>query len=657
LIRRLKHLTTDYGFFCFLTDRDYYEFVQHALETEPYPLEHTYFSDRLFILYTPGEVARYVHDVIVSDAAQDTSALREDELARAVLGMVVAYRSKLNTVDAMRQLSRGWDANGMLVESSGSIVSRFDYRLIVAMQLAVEYLLRQGDLAGPVEQRPEFAQITVDALYYVGREWEEGKHDLTDTDLSFRRYLAKRLRLEAIPEQEDALNAVLEERLDKANLTQLTSINEILCELLADFPLLREVVKLSGILSQEELPLLDVVPHETPGLLRNDPSKVPTEFLFDLYGRDRATGRARRAGQGLSDTELKQIAALDNYSTPLDSVVRDMNGAVSDLFDVGLLPASLVWDVITSARNRVVAAGLNARPYPLIDDDIRALSSFDAIFRASAARLTQVLMLAAQLRHDARVEVPLKVVLERMARVVALPTPRPGEPDSLVARDWPDGAGFVAWSANQWHAAMRRCLDGLPTRPVPMMPELVMQGWQRWQTHVGRFLAGGTALVAPVERNDVLLAVADRAPGSLFRRDLSTMTPFEWTKVVIAGADHASAGGPVWAVVLGLCALRFDKALLTRVTDELAIGLEPGSAEVTAMRAAVDVARSAADGALIVVEDASLYQLPGQDRRPSIVVPQSHLETYAGPLTWLRNQGVYTEVIDEVALDEQDQAP
>src|SRR5262249_16510905 len=60
LIRRLKHLVADYGFFCFLTDRDYYEYFRNKLQTEAYPREYTYFTNWLFIQYQPDDLRQYL---------------------------------------------------------------------------------------------------------------------------------------------------------------------------------------------------------------------------------------------------------------------------------------------------------------------------------------------------------------------------------------------------------------------------------------------------------------------------------------------------------------------------------------------------------------------------------------------------------------------
>ncbi len=63
LIKRLKHLTTDFGCFCFLTDRNYYEDLTHKVQRVAFPVEHTFFSHLLFILPHPDKFLDFLRDI------------------------------------------------------------------------------------------------------------------------------------------------------------------------------------------------------------------------------------------------------------------------------------------------------------------------------------------------------------------------------------------------------------------------------------------------------------------------------------------------------------------------------------------------------------------------------------------------------------------
>lgn len=67
IIKRLKHLVSDHGFFCFLTDRDYFDRVQQKVGESAYPTEHTYFSERLLVLNRPDDLFAYLTDLIEAD--------------------------------------------------------------------------------------------------------------------------------------------------------------------------------------------------------------------------------------------------------------------------------------------------------------------------------------------------------------------------------------------------------------------------------------------------------------------------------------------------------------------------------------------------------------------------------------------------------------
>ena len=76
LIGRLKHIVSDFGFFCFLTNRDYFDTLERLVAEEAYPSEHTYFSDRLLIQARPDDLFQYVVQLVLSDVVGDDENLR-----------------------------------------------------------------------------------------------------------------------------------------------------------------------------------------------------------------------------------------------------------------------------------------------------------------------------------------------------------------------------------------------------------------------------------------------------------------------------------------------------------------------------------------------------------------------------------------------------
>jgi hypothetical protein len=66
IIARLKHIIVDYGFFCFLTDRDYYDHIKSKLREGAFPVEHTFFSELRLVSYRPRELADYIRSLLVA---------------------------------------------------------------------------------------------------------------------------------------------------------------------------------------------------------------------------------------------------------------------------------------------------------------------------------------------------------------------------------------------------------------------------------------------------------------------------------------------------------------------------------------------------------------------------------------------------------------
>ena len=60
VVRRLKKLVAEEAFFCFLTDRNYYEKIEQRVLREAYPQEYTYFTYRLFVIFSQDQIHDYV---------------------------------------------------------------------------------------------------------------------------------------------------------------------------------------------------------------------------------------------------------------------------------------------------------------------------------------------------------------------------------------------------------------------------------------------------------------------------------------------------------------------------------------------------------------------------------------------------------------------
>ncbi|WP_416896263.1 MAG: hypothetical protein ACMVY4_12015 [Minwuia sp.] len=218
LVRRLKHMVADRFFFCFLTDRDYFEQLERQARELPYPREHTYFSQRLFILYRPDDLRDYLRDVLyfppgpsdpaplapeddLSPARRDESFLQDNErVLKELVSIWVRYRAKLHVFDLQGELARACNEAGVVQLSEEDFGSdRVGRRAQIMAQLAVEHLLQQSPLKERIDSEPSFGQFAYDALYYALRAWERGEEVLQTTDVMIDDHLVTRLDANTSP--------------------------------------------------------------------------------------------------------------------------------------------------------------------------------------------------------------------------------------------------------------------------------------------------------------------------------------------------------------------------------------------------------------------------------------------------------------------------
>ena len=64
MVKRLKKFVAEQSFFCFLTDRKYFEELSTRTAEAPYPIEYTYYSHQLFIVYKHTDLHAYLRSVL-----------------------------------------------------------------------------------------------------------------------------------------------------------------------------------------------------------------------------------------------------------------------------------------------------------------------------------------------------------------------------------------------------------------------------------------------------------------------------------------------------------------------------------------------------------------------------------------------------------------
>jgi len=191
IINRLKHLVSDYGFFCFLTDRGYFEQIEQKLRDEPYPTEHTYFSQRVLVVNQSADLFDYLVGLVGPEPASHDGS----KLPIAVFALAVIFRSRLNFSDVARKVADLVNPDDFLTCGEDELQLPGQYRLAATIQLAIDEVLRGEKVAKKVAAEPAFAQLAVDALYYIPRQWETVPKNAVDIRrTALKTYLEKRLR-------------------------------------------------------------------------------------------------------------------------------------------------------------------------------------------------------------------------------------------------------------------------------------------------------------------------------------------------------------------------------------------------------------------------------------------------------------------------------
>ncbi len=198
MVRHLKKLVSENAFFCFLTDRGYFEQVARAGAGRAFPVEHTYYTHRLFVVFRPEDLHRFLHTLLErphepgtpasSEEADPAETARREDVANdlldwRVLPFVLLHRSRMHTVDLWRQIA-GWrGATGdEIALRRGEVRTLLVYRLELMAQLAVELVLARRSMRSRLALEPEFRRLAHDALYYPSRRWKDHENEPLDLD-------------------------------------------------------------------------------------------------------------------------------------------------------------------------------------------------------------------------------------------------------------------------------------------------------------------------------------------------------------------------------------------------------------------------------------------------------------------------------------------
>ncbi|WP_325739533.1 hypothetical protein [Bradyrhizobium sp.] len=668
LIRRLKHLTTDFGFFCFLTGPDYFEEVQRKIETLAFPEEHTYFSDRLFVLYAPDELDAFLRSVMTSTALPNSPDFITDETARGVLARVIIHSSRLNTIDVVRALAHGWTEDGLYKVQSGTLTSQPRYRLAVGVQLAIEVVQRSTKLAARTARDPRLRQTAVDTLYMISREWERGETEIDLSAAALAKHLLKRRGKDTSDLADEAAITELEKTVMEANVAELTGALGRLSELLCDFRALHDAMEKEG-RAPDELALAQLAAGTTPIALLRKPSAGSQMhvFRYDYDGNELppppvAAERAPGA--------LPEVAAAESGSeiAPLVAFGREVVGAMnqlgltfSDLSGIGLLPPGLSQGEVTRVIARLDIVAGSQPMESRMSADLVVLRDLSEAFAARGPVLGWAIDLALDVAHDAGQPQrgTLPATLRAMARFLdfaslaplaignrtafdrvveggpSTPAPPPPQPDGTTE-------GMQAW---------RTWLALRPDRPVRLdLDVLVDEAWRRWESRIVPFIEGATIPATRAAYDDLVLAAADRMPSRVMRAHPRQIGPLDWSELALAGSLGRPAGiAQPWALLAGLRKQGFGRDLLSRIwygspsTGDVA---NPPRRDLDWIVRLVGNAPAAEKGILVIVSEEA-EPLERDDPGPYLFLREARIEEYDEAVKWLTDLGAFRMGIDE----------
>ncbi|MCB9852248.1 MAG: hypothetical protein H6819_04065 [Phycisphaerales bacterium] len=180
LVRSLKKLCAENAFFCFLTDRSYFERVSNIDRGTPYPVEYTYFSHRLFVLYDPNEGRKFVERRVDGENRK----LKSYFVVHRSLGVPIDIKRWLERLDEFDRLVYAPAAGRKDIGEKRELAPVVWSDIITQISIDAELDVKQGLLGGQ-------GRFVRDALFYPTRcrQRNQAEIDLTNENSQFENYL------------------------------------------------------------------------------------------------------------------------------------------------------------------------------------------------------------------------------------------------------------------------------------------------------------------------------------------------------------------------------------------------------------------------------------------------------------------------------------
>jgi hypothetical protein len=514
----------------------------------PYRTEYTYFSDRLFVLYRPADLHKYLGLVLQLRGSTDPN----EEIDRSILPYVLLHRSRLHPFDLRRQLARMRNSDGTISLPSGVVRTELAYRFDVLIQVAVEWLLDQPVLRERLNQDEDFTQSVYDTLYYPSRMWEQGQPKLDVSSNAFFSYLGRRMS----------------PTLDSDSSTAASS-SQVDCPLSALdkdflFARLRQLV----VFLKEPAQLLDAI---SGGNSKRFPTNVldalPVDPKFKLLDDDKTRGlyvwRYDIFGRSVEppgvEVVLRDLAPNKALILDLQNAVSASGGPNLDLESLAttykILNATPAWTSVQDALRRLQRLRGTARPeaYAEMEADSNAVWEFSQMLRGSGTAIAAALVTARLLgqvwewSHLNTEPEKIRFGLWCLSNVLVLDRLSAQETKERLHRvvaDIPrafpwfsfDEASFDLGSVTvpNWSKALRECLSntGFATVNRTCADTLVFGVEKAWHERFLRFFHDGTTSFEPVAE-DLVCGAARIGLTPVLSLDLNEMSLAKWSELLV----------------------------------------------------------------------------------------------------------------------------
>jgi hypothetical protein len=355
MVRHLKKLVAESAFFCFLTDRSYFEEMRGRGARGAYPLEYSYFTHRLFVSYAPDNLHEYLGELlgepgrlppgVTPDPALSGAPAATVPPAYPLLRYMLLHRSEMHALELHRLLKSFRGEGGLVTLNTDDLPNTAAYRMDIGLQLGMEIVLDDKDLRDRIRDEPDFQRLAHDALLYPSRAWREGTMRIdfaAANQMHFGEYLVTRMN------RSEATRAVERQAQSRARAhagDRRGSAGDTVSR--DDVTILwKKVQRLVDLLSDEggldvsfndwnerrvregrarvDRAVLDPILAANNSLFIKTPGKLEYQWRYDRYYVDQARMAAPAAGPGAPvpvDNTTPAIALITTFAQRLGRVV------------------------------------------------------------------------------------------------------------------------------------------------------------------------------------------------------------------------------------------------------------------------------------------------------------------------------------------------